>query len=211
MMKVKAINVTDIEPRRIMGGTMLWHPVRRTLGIRSFGTNAYTALNPGDRVVEEHSEGAARHEEVYIVLRGCAEFQLGDDTAEVGAGELVFISDPDLRRGAVATEANTTVIAFGGPVGTPYEPLVWEHDFAAQECYDAGDFEAAYEIASEGLEEHGKSARLHYNLACYAARGRHQELALHHLEQATKLDADLVRTWSADDHDLDSVRERAGL
>ena len=68
-----------------------------------------------------------------------------------------------------------------------------------------------YEIASEGLEEHGESARLHYNLACYAARGRHQELALHHLDQATKLDAELVRTWSADDHDLDSIRERAGL
>jgi len=123
----------------------------------------------------------------------------------------VFLSDPSLQRGAVATEANTTVIAFGGPVGTPYEPLVWEHDFAAQESYEAGDFEAAYEIASEGLEEHADSARLHYNLACYAARGRHQELALHHLEQATKLDAELVRTWSADDHDLDSVCERAGL
>jgi tetratricopeptide (TPR) repeat protein len=194
-----------------MGGTMLWHPVRRTLGIRSFGTNAYTALNAGDRVVEEHNEAGAGHEEVYVVLSGRAEFQLGEETVELGAGELVFVSDPSLQRGAVATEANTTVIAFGGPVGTPYEPLVWEHDFAAQESYEAGDFEAAYEIASEGLEEHPDSARLHYNLACYAARGRHQELALHHLEQATKLDAELVRTWSADDHDLDSVRERAGL
>jgi tetratricopeptide (TPR) repeat protein len=162
-------------------------------------------------VVEEHDEVGAGHEEVYLVLSGRAEFQLGEETVELGAGELVFLSDPSLQRGAVATEANTTVIAFGGPVGTPYEPLVWEHDFAAQESYEAGDFEAAYEIASEGLEEHADSARLHYNLACYAARGRHQELALHHLEQATKLDAELVRTWSADDHDLDSVRERAGL
>ena len=56
---MKAVNVTDIEPRRIIGGTMLWHPVRRTLGVRSFGTNAYTALNAGDRVVEEHTEGGA--------------------------------------------------------------------------------------------------------------------------------------------------------
>ena len=54
---MKAVNVTDIEPRRIMGGTMLWHPVRRTLGVRSFGTNAYTALKAGDRVVEEHTRG----------------------------------------------------------------------------------------------------------------------------------------------------------
>jgi len=145
------------------------------------------------------------------VLRGRAEFRLGDDTVEIGAGELVFISDPDLDRGAVATEANTTVIAFGGPAGAPYEPLVWEHDFAAQESYDAGNFDAAYEIASEGLEDHPGSARLHYNLACYAARGGHQELALHHLDQASQLDAELVRTWSADDRDLDSVRERAGL
>jgi hypothetical protein len=208
---MRAVNVTDIEPRRIIGGTMLWHPVRRRLGIRSFGTNAYTAPNAGDRVVEDHTEGAARHEELYLVLRGRAEFQLGDDTVEIGAGELVFISDPDVRRGAVATEANTTVIAFGGPAGAPYEPLVWEHDFAAQESYDAGNFDAAYEIASEGLADHPDSARLHYNLACYAARGGHQELALHHLDQASRLYAELVRTWSADDRDLDSVRERAGL
>ena len=147
---------------------MLWHPVRRTLGVRSFGTNAYTALKAGDRVVEEHREGGARHEELYLVLNGRATFELGDDTVEVGAGGMVFLRDPELKRGAVATEANTTVIAFGGPVGTPFEPQVWEHYFAAQESYDAGDFEEAYEIASEGLEEHGESARLHYNLACYA-------------------------------------------
>lgn len=208
---MKAVNVTDIEARRIIGGSMLWHPVRRTLGVRSFGTNAYTAPGAGDRVIEEHTEGAARHEEVYLVLSGSAEFELGDDTVEVGAGELVFISDPGLKRGAIAREENTTVIAFGGPVGEPYEPLVWEHDFAAQESYDAGDFDAAYEIASEGLEEHGDSARLHYNLACYAARGGRQELALHHLDQAAKLDPELVRTSSADDRDLDSIRERAGL
>lgn len=208
---MKSVAVTDIEPRRIMGGTMLWHPVRRTLGVRSFGTNAYTGLNVGDRVVEEHTEGSAKHEELYLVLNGSATFELGDDTVEVAAGGMVFISDPELKRGAVAGQPNTTVIAFGGPVGEPYEPQVWEYDFAAQEPYDAGDFEAAYEIASEGLDEHADSARLHYNLACYAARGRHQELALHHLDQATKLDAELVRSWSADDHDLDSVRERAGL
>jgi len=51
---------------------MLWHPVRRTLGIRSFGTNAYTALNAGDRVVEEHDEVGAGHEEVYLVPSGRA-------------------------------------------------------------------------------------------------------------------------------------------
>lgn len=208
---MKSVAVTDIEPRRIIGGTMLWHPVRKTLGVRSFGTNAYTGLKSGDRVVEEHTESGAQHEEVYLVLSGSATFELGEDTVDVDAGGTVFISDPSLKRGAVATQANTTVIAFGGPVGEPYKPLVWEHDFAAQESYDAGDFEAAYEIASEGLEEHEDSARLHYNLACYAARGGHQELALHHIDQATRLDAELVRSWSAEDHDLDSIRERAGL
>ncbi|MDQ6820706.1 MAG: hypothetical protein M3076_10305 [Actinomycetota bacterium] len=37
-------------------GTLTWRPVRRTLGVRAFGCNAYTAASTGDDVVEPHSE-----------------------------------------------------------------------------------------------------------------------------------------------------------
>ena len=78
---MRAIQVTEIDALPIIGGSMRWHPVRRALGIRAFfGTNAYSAANnAGDRVVEEHTEQGAGHEEVYLVLEGRAEFTLGED------------------------------------------------------------------------------------------------------------------------------------
>lgn len=37
-------------------GSLTWHPVRATLGVRAFGCNAYTARKVGDDVVEPHTE-----------------------------------------------------------------------------------------------------------------------------------------------------------
>ena len=208
---MRAIQVSEIDALPIIGGSMRWHPVRRALGIRAFGTNAYSAANAGDRVVEEHTEQAAGHEEVYLVLEGRAEFTLGEESVDAPAGTLVFVRDPAVQRGAVAAESGTTVIAFGGPPGAPYQPLVWEIDFAAQGPYDAGDFDRAYEVASQGLDEFGDSARLHYNLACYANRAGHEDVALDHLRRAAELDPALVREWAPGDEDVASIRERIDL
>ena len=48
---------------------LLWRPVRRRLGITAFGTNAYTAEQGTERVVEEHHEEGG-HEELYFVATG---------------------------------------------------------------------------------------------------------------------------------------------
>jgi hypothetical protein len=37
-------------------GSLTWHPVRAQLGIRAFGTNAFSAQRAGDDVVEPHEE-----------------------------------------------------------------------------------------------------------------------------------------------------------
>src|SRR5205807_8779801 len=52
-----------------------WRPIRRRLGIRSFGANAYTSERVGGWVVEEHVEGTG-HEELYVVVSGRARFTL---------------------------------------------------------------------------------------------------------------------------------------
>ena len=58
-------------------GTLTWHPVRAHLGLRAFGTNAYTAQRVGDDVVEPHDEDPdLAHEELYFVARGRATFTL---------------------------------------------------------------------------------------------------------------------------------------
>ena len=55
-----------------MLGSLVWKPVRKTLGVTAFGINAYTAANAGDEVVEEHTEEQLGHEEIYAVIAGHA-------------------------------------------------------------------------------------------------------------------------------------------
>jgi hypothetical protein len=52
----------------VVGGSLLWRPLRRTLDVGAFGINAYVAPNAGDDVVEEHWDRTLEHEEVYVVL-----------------------------------------------------------------------------------------------------------------------------------------------
>ena len=59
----EVVHLDDLESFRAGpdDDSFVWRPVRRRLGIRAFGTNAYTAEKAGDRVLEEHHErdGAA--------------------------------------------------------------------------------------------------------------------------------------------------------
>ena len=114
-------------------GTLTWRPVRGPFDIRAFGCNAYTAAAAGEDVVEPHDEkGDPGHEELYFVHAGRARFELDGEEFEAGAGTYVFIRDPAVHRHAVALEAGTTVLAFGGP--PTFEPSEWEERFRA----DAG-------------------------------------------------------------------------
>ena len=87
--------------------TLMWRPVRRTLGVEAFGVNAYTAANAGDEIVEEHDEtgdGAGKHEELYVVLTGRVTFSLDGDEVDAPAGTFVFIGDPTVRRSGHAAQ-----------------------------------------------------------------------------------------------------------
>jgi hypothetical protein len=106
----------------------VWRPVRRRFGIRAFGTNAYT---PGAsrQIVEEHTERRFEHEEMYLVLRGRVRFTIDGNEHELGVGQLVFVRDPSLRRGAVALTDDAAVLAVGGKPGQPHEVSAWEEEF----------------------------------------------------------------------------------
>jgi hypothetical protein len=99
-----------------------WRPVRATLGVRAFGTNAYVAREAGEHVVEPHTE--QDHVEVYFVHRGTARFTLDGETFDAPEGTYVYLDDPRVRREALALEAGTTVLSFGGP--PVFEPSEWE-------------------------------------------------------------------------------------
>jgi quercetin dioxygenase-like cupin family protein len=102
---------------------LTWHPVRRHLDIRPFGTNAYTAAAAGDLVIEPHDED--EFEELYVVVSGAAEFTVDDETFVAPAGTLVLVTPPS-HRVARATEPGTAILAVGNVPGKAYEVSEWE-------------------------------------------------------------------------------------
>jgi mannose-6-phosphate isomerase-like protein (cupin superfamily) len=118
------VAVTDLPT--LPDGEAAWAPVRHALDIAAFGVNAFTAQRSGAVVIEDHDESDSRHEELYVVLTGRAEFTIGDESFDAPAGTLVAVRDPDLRRVARAGQAQTTVLAVGGTRGQAFEPREWE-------------------------------------------------------------------------------------
>ena len=127
--KPKIVHLDQLEA--IAGpGSLTWHPVRLTLGVRAFGCNAYTAGEAGQDVVEPHTEDPnLAHQELYFVAAGRATFTIDGSSHDAPAGTYVFIPDPASHRRAVAAEAGTTVLSFGGP--PTFEPSAWEWAFRA--------------------------------------------------------------------------------
>ena len=188
----------------------VWRPVRRRFGIRAFGVNAYSPLEAGAQVIEEHTESTLGHEEIYVVLRGRARFTVGEDEHELGPGQLVFLRDPSLRRGAVGLDADTIVLALGGKPGAAHQVSAWEAMFAAAPAARAEDWDEAIRIHEEAIREQGADPALLYNLACMEARaGRHLD-ALLHLKRAVELDPRWA-DYAAKDSDFAAIREEPGF
>jgi mannose-6-phosphate isomerase-like protein (cupin superfamily) len=169
----RAVHLDELEA--IPGpGSLTWHPVRAHLGLRAFGTNAYSAAKVGDDVVEPHTESPEYgHEELYFVARGRATFTLDDETIDAPVGTYVFVPDTATHRHAVAAEPDTTVLSFGGP--PTFEPSAWEWSFRADPHIDA-DPARAREIVDDGLRHHPDSPGLLILLARLDVRaGREDE------------------------------------
>jgi hypothetical protein len=68
-------------------------PIRSLLGLRAFGAAGFVGSNRGDLVVEPHNErdDGRRHEELYVVLRGRARFQLDGSEREAPAGTISWL------------------------------------------------------------------------------------------------------------------------
>ena len=179
------------------------HPVRYHLGISAFGANAWTVENVGDRLMPEHEEDAGS-EELYVVLRGRARFEIDGDTVDAAEGTLVF-APPQVNRTAFAEEAGTTVLAIGSTVGEAYEVRGWEVWAAFHPAYEAGDYEAVIDGARETLEASGYAVPL-YNLACCEALAGRKEDAIGHLRVAFE-GLPSLRDLAKEDTDLDPLRD----
>jgi mannose-6-phosphate isomerase-like protein (cupin superfamily) len=198
--------VDDLEVMPVNGGEFVWRPVRRRFGITAFGSNAYSAEKAGQRVIEEHFERDG-HEEMYVVLRGRATFTLGDDEVDAGPGTLVFLR-PGTRRGAIAAEDDTFILAVGAKPGVVFEPSPWEGVFAALSYAEQGDLERGRELIAEAIAGSPDAWQGYYNAACMEARFGDPDAAIAHLKRSVELDADATKKAAENDSDLDSIRDR---
>ncbi|MGN6867004.1 MAG: TPR end-of-group domain-containing protein [Solirubrobacteraceae bacterium] len=199
----KIIQLDEIEA--VPGpGSLTWRPVRLTLGVRAFGCNAYTAGAAGEDVVEPHTEDPElAHQELYFVARGRATFTIDGESHDAPAGTYVFIPDPASHRHAVAAEAGTTVLSFGGP--PTFQPSAWEWAFQAGPL-TRSDPARARELLTEGLGLYPQSASLLYALACLEAVQDRRVAALSALRQAVEIAPDAA-VWARDDEDFDGLRD----
>jgi tetratricopeptide (TPR) repeat protein len=206
------MNVAHIDEldRIEMPDGFVWRPVRRRFDIRSFGTNVYTPSEPGGQIVEEHTEAQLGHEEIYLVLRGRVHFTVGEDEHELGVGQLVYVKDPQLRRGAVALTGDAAVLALGGKPGEPYEVSAWEAMFAAVPYAQREEWDEAIRIHEEALAERPDHPALLYNLACMECRAGRSLDALLHLQRAVALEPKWA-AYAQKDSDFAAIRSEQGF
>ena len=196
-------HVDELEELPINNGEFVWRPVRRRFGITAFGTNAYTA-RAGQRVVEEHFE-RDNHQEMYVVLRGRATFTLGDNEVDAPAGTIIFVR-PNTKRGAIAAEDDTAVLAVGAKAGVVFEPSPWEDIFVANSYADAGNLEGARELMAQTLEKNPDAWQGFFNAGCLEARVGDRERALDYVERAVELEPK-AREFAKTDSDFDLIRD----
>jgi hypothetical protein len=103
-----------------------WKPIRHHFGLEAFGVNAFIQSEAGGKVVDDHDETESGHEELYVVLSGRAEFVLDGEAYDCPAGTCVVLSDPEVRRSAIAVEPGTAVLAIGATPGRAYEVSRWD-------------------------------------------------------------------------------------
>jgi quercetin dioxygenase-like cupin family protein len=193
------------EIEEIDDGRAPFRPVRHHFGITSFGVNTFTGRTAGERIINEHTE-EGEQEELYVVLKGHARFEIAGETVDAPAGTLVFV-EPGVLRSAFAEEDDTTLVVVGGTPGQLYEDHGFEIWAPFQPLYVEGKYAEAADRARGPIEARPEYAGTFYNLACCEALAGRKEDALRHLRHAFERSADRTREWATGDSDLDSLRD----
>ena len=199
------LSIDDLEQYPSTAGTQVLLPLRRRLGFRPFGANAWLGRHVGDHVIERHREPKGP-EELYVVLRGNAQFTLGEEAFEAPVGTLVH-APPDTLREATALEPDTVVLAVGAKAGQAFTPSPWEDFAVAYAQLRAGDADAGRATVQEALARDPDAWQGAYNAACFEALAGERVAAFGHLRRAVAGGGDEVRTYAETDTDLDSLRD----
>ena len=182
-----------------------WRPVRHHLGITAFGATAWTGHAVGDRIINEHDESDDAQEELYVVLRGRAAFELDGERRDAPAGTLVF-ARPGVKRTAFAEEADTSILVLGSAPGKVYQAAGWEVWAPLNPLYQAGKYAEAIDRGRELIEANPQYTMPFYNLACCESLAGRPADAIEHLRRALELSDDL-RELAKTDPDFDPIRD----
>jgi uncharacterized cupin superfamily protein len=186
--------------------------VRHELGIQAFGVNSWLGPNVGDRVIPEHAEDQeGDHDELYVVVRGRARFEVGGDTVDASPGTLVYVPAGPTVRTAFAEEAGTIVLAVGATAGKAYESYGWEFWGPLHDMFFAGDYEGVIAKGRETIEANSQYPMPLYNLACAESLAGYPQEAIRHLRMAIERAPEPFLDLARKDSDFDPVREEPGF
>src|SRR5438105_1352441 len=195
------------EIEEVDDGRCPWRSVRHHFGITSFGANAWTGHEAGDRIINEHDEADDEDgdEELYLVQSGRATFELDGERVDAPAGTFVF-APPAVKRTAFAEEPGTTIVAIGGRPGKAYEPFGWEVWRPLHHLYESGRYAECADRGRELVDAHPEYAGPLYNLACCESLAGRTADAIEHLRLAIER-SERFRSFAADDSDFDPIRD----
>jgi hypothetical protein len=199
------LSIDDLEQLPSSTGTQVMLPLRRRVGFEPFGLNAWLGRNAGDHVIERHRE-AGGPEELYVVVRGRAQFTLGEETFEAPLGTIVH-APPGTLREATALEPGTIALAMGAKAGEAFTPAPWEDFAVAFALLRAGDEPRGRAAMGEALTRDPEAWEGAYNAACFEALAGNRDAALEQLRRALAGNGDEVRASAGTDPDFDSIRD----
>jgi tetratricopeptide (TPR) repeat protein len=203
MAEYAVAHVDDID--EFADGRCHYRPIRHHLGITAFGVNAWTGHAAGDLVINAHDEDdPTRDEELFLVLRGHALFELDGDQVDAPTGTLVR-ARPLMNRTAIAKEPGTTIIAIEGTPGKAYDARGWELWAPLAPLYDAGEYAEVADRLRILVEASPQYPMLFFNLACCESLSGRTTHAIDSLLRAIEMSEEF-RGAAKDDSDLDPIR-----
>lgn len=183
--------------------------LRRDLDIGAFGASASYQAKAGEQVIGEHDEigpGSNGQEELYVVVQGGATFTIDGDELDAPQGTAIFVRDPASKRGAVATEPGTIVLAVGGLRGEAYRVPVGGQLREFFRLHGLKDYEGAMSVCLEVLAEHPGNALILYNIACLQSLLGRPDEALDTLR--TSVDSwPVYKEYATKDEDFESLKD----
>jgi tetratricopeptide (TPR) repeat protein len=183
-----------------------YRPIRHHLGVTAFGVTAWTAHMAGEVVINARDEDdPTADQELFLVLRGHAEFEVEGDGLDAPAGTLVFVP-PNSKRRALAIEKETTVLAVEGTPGKAYAARGWELWAPVAPMYQEGRYSEVANRLRDLVEISPQYPMLWFNLACCESQSGQTSAALEHVRRAIAMSEEF-RQSARDDSDLDPIRD----